>query len=198
MSTKLAALQLHARMTTLPISSVFVPQAPDQGWSIVVAFHGDAGQRRAMEVCDNMVARFWPELEFQVHWCSFDQLAEAARAQEAAAHAAAAKIVIISTAAEAGLPEAVKAWMEQWAQQRHGREGALIGLVEGAPECPAHKCLEQHFRAMAHGAGMDYLAHEPVCAPAALPDDAGWFNTKACELGSVLGEMLDKQGQPPA
>ena len=164
-------------------------------WSILVAFHDSDAQRRAMQVCDNMVARFWPDMDLQVHWCSFNQLTDANHARDAAARAAGAKIVIVSTHADAGLPSEVGAWLDEWCRQRHGREGALIGLVEGAPNCPGCELAQDHLRNAAHRAGMDYLTHEPACAPEPLPDEVNWFNSKAAEVGSVLGEMLDQQAK---
>lgn len=176
----------------LPISSALAGTETDVRWSILVAFHDRAARRRAMRVCDNMVARFWPEMEFQMHWCSFDQLASADVANVAARHAALANIIIIATAADAGLPDAVKAWMARWCEQRHGREGALIALVEGSQENQILALTHQDLRNAAHRAGLDYLTHEPAFALAPLPDESASFSLKAAEVGPVLEGILDQ------
>jgi len=182
----------------LPISSALAGTETEVRWSILVAFHDLAARRRAMRVCDNMVARFWPEMEFQMHWCSFDQLATTEISNIAGGHAALANMVIIATGADAGLPDAVKLWMNEWCDLRHGREGALIALVEGPPEDPAIAMIHQDLRSLAHRAGLDYLTHEPAFAPMPLPDESAWFNLKAAEVGPVLGNILDRPIQPPS
>lgn len=149
-----------------------------------------------MRVCDNMVSRFWPEMEFQMHWCSFDQLATTDIADAAARRAALANIIIIATGVETALPDNVKVWMDEWCHQRHGREGALIALVEGSPEIPTNAVIHQDLRNLAHRAGLDYLTHEPAFAPAPLPDESAWFNHKAAEMSSVLESILDRPIQP--
>ena len=122
-----------------------------------------------MRVCDNMVSRFWPEMEFQMHWCSFDQLATSNIASAAARQAALANIIIIASGSNAGLPDTVKAWMDDWCNQRHGREGSLIALLEGSPQNQEFALADQNLRNIAHRAGLDYLTHEPDFAPVPLP-----------------------------
>jgi len=182
----------------LPNSSALAGTETEVRWSILVAFHDLAARRRAMRVCDNMVARFWPEMEFQMHWCSFDQLAAAEIARVATRHAALANIIIIATTADAGVPETVKLWMNEWCPQRHGREGALIALIEGSPDDPTLALTHRDLRYAAHRAGLDYLTHEPAFAPVPPPDESAWFNLKAVEMSSVLENILDRPIQPPS
>ena len=151
-----------------------------------------------MRVCDNMVSRFWPEMEFQMHWCSFDQLATSNIASAAARQAALANIIIIASGSNAGLPDTVKAWMDDWCNQRHGREGSLIALLEGSPQNQEFALADQNLRNIAHRAGLDYLTHEPDFAPVPLPDESAWFNLKAAEVGPVLGNILNRPIQPPS
>jgi hypothetical protein len=155
-----------------------------------VAFDDPDARQRAMRICDDMVARFWPEMEFQVHWCSFEQLSDKGAATEATRHAATASMVIIAVNAADDLPAPVKAWADEWSAQRQGLEGALIALVNGDPESSGCQTTHHHLRHVAHRAGMDYLTDEPCSAPAALPDGPNGIATRAGELGPLLDGML--------
>jgi hypothetical protein len=174
----------------LPNSSALAGVGAAARWSILVAFDDSDARRRAMRVCDDMVARFWPEMEFQVHWCSFDQLANEAAATEATRRAATASMVIVASNAANHLPELVHAWTEEWSARRQGREGALIALVDGPPESSVYQATHHHLRNVAHRAGMDYLTDEPSTAPATLPDGPNGITARANELGSMLDGML--------
>jgi hypothetical protein len=165
---------------------------------VLVAFLDAAAQRRAMHACDNMMARFWPDVEFEVHWSSFSQLADATKAREAAEQAAGARIVIVSTEANLGLPPPVRDWMKGWCGLRRGREGTLIGLVEGAGESQAAESVQRQLRTAAHEAGLDYLTHEPDSAPEPMADDMRWIDVKCQEVGSVLGHILEQSVLPPS
>lgn len=174
----------------LPNNSALAGMETATRWSILVAFDDPDARSRAMRVCDDMVARFWPETEFQVHWCSFDQLADESAASEAARRAASASMVIIAINAAEHLPGCVQAWTEEWSARRQGREGALMALVVGTPESSAYQTTHHHLRHVAHRAGMDYLTDEPCAAPAALPNEPNGITARACELGTLLDGML--------
>jgi hypothetical protein len=165
---------------------------------VVAVFHDAAAQHRAMRVCDSMMARFCTDLEFEVEWCSFEQFADSHKAREITECTAQANVVIISTAAHIGLPGVVRSWIRNWSELRHGREGTLIGLVDGVAETRDHAIVQQELRNAAHRAGLDYMTHEPDTHPVPMTDDPKWLNAKCHELGSVLGGMLEQSLRSPS
>lgn len=180
----------------LPVTSALTGTESEGRWSVLVTFDSAEARRRAMRVCENMVARFWPGIDFQIHWCTFDQLAEPQAASVAAEHACSAQMIIVAAEADPGLKRHVAEWMEGWSRQRRGREGALIGLIEGPRESDAYYLVQAQLRTAAHLAGLDYLTHEPECAPAPIPDDAKWLESRCGEMGSVLGDILQRSSRP--
>lgn len=173
-------------------SSASAAASTDVRWTILVVFNDLEARRRATQVCDNIVARFWPEMEFQMHWCAFNQLLTPETAKLAIKQAVAATIIIVSTSTDAGLPYPVRAWLKSWCEQRHEREGAFVALVDGSPETAQHTAILHELRTAAHHAGLDFLTHEPNWLPKPIPSESGWIDAKATQIGSVLGAILEQ------
>jgi hypothetical protein len=168
------------------------------GWSVVVVHEDTAARERAVGFCDQLVGRFWQECEFEVSWCPFASLEEAASAQEAAEKAARADLILFSAASEGDFPRAVKAWIEAWLHQRGEREGMLIALMEPAGdvssrEGPRHWCL----RDAAHHGAMDYLTHVPLDLVRSMPESLESYTERADQVTSLLDGILHQQSPPP-
>ncbi|MEY4385578.1 MAG: hypothetical protein RLY20_861 [Verrucomicrobiota bacterium] len=82
-------------------------------------------------------------------------------------------------------------WLDDWSQQRHGREGTLIALIESSGERHISELADHILRRAAHQAGLDYLTHEPEFEVGPLPDEQEWINMKEHQMGSVLGKILE-------
>jgi len=182
----------------LPIRQKLVGTDEKVPWSILAAFQDLDARQRVIRVCDNMVIRFWPDRQFEMHLCAFDQLETPEMSKVAARHVSRANMIIIAFNADACLSPPVKRWMNKWRDYRQGREGTLIALIEGSPANPALEKSHQDLRKVAHRAGLDYLTHEPAFAPAPLSDEFGWYERRAAEVGSVLGNILDRPFLPPS
>jgi hypothetical protein len=168
------------------------------GWSVVVVHEDTAARERAVTFCDQMIARFWDECEFEVSWCPFASLHKATSAREAAERAARADLILFSAGAEGDFPGAVKAWIEMWLGQRGEREGMLIALMEAVGEMseregPRHRYL----RDAAHHGAMDYLTHVPQELARSIPDSIESYTERAHQITTLLDGILHQQVPPP-
>lgn len=169
----------------------------ESGWSVFVAYDDLPARKRATAVCDFITARFWPEIEFDLHWCGLDRLGSPECARKAVDCASNARIVIIATSARDDIPAPVASWLNEWCVQRHGREGALIGLIDESAESQRREAVDHFLRAIAHRAGLDYLTHAPESGLALIPDESDWIIAKAEGMSSVLDGILSKTISPP-
>ena len=166
-------------------------------WSVFVVFDDPTARVRATSVCDFITAKFWPDLEFDLHWCDVHRLGSVECAQRAVECATTARIVIVATSARAELPQSAVNWLDNWSRLRHGREGALIALIESSSEPHISERTDFLLRRAAHQAGLDYLTHAPEFGLAPLPDEPEWINAKAEQLGPILGDILTAPVPPP-
>jgi len=161
-------------------------------------------RQNVVMVCENDAARqhalrSQPGLGFDdakpkdkpIAWWSFEQLSEKIHADDAAAKAAAADLVVFSVSTSGDLPDHVKLWIEKWVANRNDREGALVCLVS-VPKTPAYlaSLKEIYLRHTAHRAGMDYLSEIPSGPGKALPDSPDSCRERARHVSSVLDEIL--------
>ena len=167
----------------------------DPTLTVFVGFDNSEARTRASEVCDCMTAKFWPDMEFELHLCDFAQLGEPDYRQQAIKKAAAAHVVVMATSLSDVLDLPMTEWMEAVCALRHEREGALVALVDPAAEEEQRESTEQHLRRLAHKAGLDYLTHAPDCRTLQIPDEADWLDARI-KLSSVLESILEKSGRP--
>jgi hypothetical protein len=166
--------------------------------SVVVAYEDPAARERAVGFCDQLVGRFWTQVEFDVSWWSFASLEEAAGSRDAVQKAAQADFIILSAAPAGDFPAPVKAWIETSLGMRGEREGVLAGLTgtaDGlhAEDGPKHLYL----RRAAHLAGMDYLTHVPSDMSRAIPDSLEAYTERADQVTSLLDSILSQPAPPP-
>lgn len=168
-------------------------------WSVVVVYEDPAARERAVGFCDQLVARFWEQFEFDVSWWSFALLGEPGSARQAAQKAAGAGLVVIAATPEGDFSIPVKAWIESWLALRGEREGILACLLEpaagaGNQEGPKHRCL----RDAAHRGAMDFLTQVPQGISRTIPDSLESYTSRADEVTSVLDNILRQQAPPPS
>ena len=166
-------------------------------WSVFVVFDDPPARKRATAVCDSITARFWPDLEFDLHWCDIHRLESQECVQTAVDCAESARIVIFATSARTGLSPGAMNWLANWSRKRHGREGVLIALIEASAEGELRDKTDMLLRNTAHQAGLDYLTDVPACGLAEMSDEPDWINAKAQEMGPVLGSILTTPIPPP-
>jgi hypothetical protein len=167
-------------------------------WSVVVVYEDSAGREQAVDFCDQLVQRFLARFEFDVSWWSFGLLQKDAVAMEAAAKAAQADLVIISSVQREDFPTPVRRWLESWRDRRGEREGILAGVLGqelvGKWEAAKHYYLRQ----VAHRAAMDYLTQVPQNISRGIPESLESYSERAAQVTSVLDEILHQQTMPPA
>lgn len=171
---------------------------PKAAWSVVVVHEDAAAREQAVDYCDQLVKRFWARFEFEVSWWSFSLLQTQAVAVDAAAKAARADLVIISSLQRGDFPLPVKGWMEGWLSRRGDREGILTGLLgPGAAESGLEAPKHLYLRRLAHSGGMDYLTQVPQNISRSIPESLEFYTQRAAQVTSVLDEILHQQALPP-
>jgi hypothetical protein len=161
-------------------------------------YEDPATQSRAAGFCDELVGRFWKDLEFDVGWWSFDHLQTVDSAREAADKAARADLIVFAASREGDFPVAVKAWIEVWLGQRGDREGKLVALLDpkGIGEGKEGR-RHQHLRNAAHHAAMDYLTEVPEDISLEISESLDSYTERAGQVTSLLDDILRRQPQPP-
>jgi len=170
---------------------------PKESWSVVVVYEDTFARDRAMQLCDHLVREFWSNIEFDFHWWRFSYLGERLLAEEAAAHALTARVIIFATTPQAGLPLVVQDWVESWVDKRGEREGVVIGLATTGGAYPCGSAADVYVRSVARRAGMDYLTEALPVAPGTLPNSLDTYRQRAAQKTSVLDEILS-HAPPPA
>jgi hypothetical protein len=120
----------------------------------VLVIYEDAPTRdRAVRLCDALVSKFSPDLEFEFTWWRFKFLSDPDLALQAAQAALEADLILVSVQRTEDLPLEVKAWFERWLSDRQPSEGALVVL-----HTPDEAILpDQYLRLVALRANLDYL-----------------------------------------
>lgn len=167
-------------------------------WSIVVVYEDAAARERAVAFCDQLVSRYWAELEFNLSWWSFAGLEDAGSAKDAAEKAVCADLVAIAAEPEGDFPQPVKSWVETWLTQRGDREGMLVGLLELVAGTGSLEGQKHHYlRHAAHHGAMDYLTHVPQDISLSIPESLDSYTQRADQVTSLLDDILRQQAPPP-
>ena len=166
------------------------------GCSVTVVYEDEAQRLEAVGLCDRLLERFWPGVDLDLSWWSFEQLGSLEQTQEALGKAVQADVVVFATRSESLFPLEVDHWIEQWLSQRGRREGMVVGLLgKGDRDREAEKHL--HLRKIAHRGGMDYLTGLPEYAAHHVPDSVESCQERAHQVTSTLDEILHHSPRPP-
>jgi hypothetical protein len=167
-------------------------------WSVVVVYEDEAARERAVAFCDQLVGRYWAQLEFSVSWWSFALLENASTAKDAAQKAVCADLVAFAAKPEGDFPQPVKSWVETWLTQRSDREGMLVGLLEPVVGAGRPEGLKHHYlRNAAHHSAMDYLTHIPNDISLSISESLDSYTQRADQMTSLLDDILHQQVPPP-
>jgi hypothetical protein len=167
-------------------------------WSVVVIYDNTAAREQAVDFCDQLVKRFWARFEFDVSWWSFSLLQQDTVAMEAAAKAAQADVVVVSSLQEEEFPTSIKTWIQSWASRRGDREGVFAGLLGPARPESGKQAKHYYLRQVAHGTAMDYLTQVPQSISRSIPESLDFYTQRAAQVTHVLDEILHRPAVPPA
>jgi hypothetical protein len=190
-SGTVASFQERAMATTLEERAV--QPAPRETWAMAVVYEDTLTRDRAMAVCDQLVHRFWGEVDFEFSWWREAFLTDSTIAAEAAGAAVNADLILFSTHAEGGLSAGTRAWIETWLDKRGKREGALIDLIgtsddSGTGAAPTHPYLRQ----IAERGGLDYVSFDFPITPQVMEDSIESIHHRAGQITSVLDQILSR------
>ena len=101
---------------------------PVEKCKVVVLYDDEAARLRAERICQNLAFKFQDEAEFEVVSWEFDQLMRPVEAQNAAALASDADLVIFSTT-QGDLPPEASNWLQAWQQTTRAKPDGVIGLL---------------------------------------------------------------------
>lgn len=165
-------------------------------WPVTVIYEGPEQRRRALVMCDDLVGRFWTDLEFDFQWWATGALWEGNTASAASDHACKSKMILLALRPEGDLDAALRHWLERSLAQRGGAEGALIVLFAGpAGQSPdPHK--ETWLRELARRGGLDFFVGALQTLPGSLPATVEEYRRRADLCGSVMESIL-RQPQLP-
>ena len=166
-------------------------------WSVLATYENPSARQLAMEFCDGLVQRFWPELSLELHWYDWSDLENPGKAKEAALKAIEAAIIILAKGSRGVLRPGVKRWIELALHGRRDREGVLVGLP--APESgitTEAASTQVYLRKLAHQSGLDYLTEVPQGLPLRMAESPESYRTRATQVTSVLNTILHHTPRP--
>ena len=97
-------------------------------WSVLALFEGSAARVTAVDFCDALVQRFWPQTSFELSWFDWDELLDVSASDSATRTAKEADLLLVTAGQKGNLQPHVKRWLETSLQRRGEREGILAGL----------------------------------------------------------------------
>ena len=167
-------------------------------WSVLVVYENKAAQETAVQFCDAMIQRFWPDFTIDVNWASRGEL-ENPRASKETEHAAVeAQLIVVASSQNRGLSESLSSWLELALRKRADREGVLVGLPQPQGFVNQEAAASQVFlRKLAHQNGMDYLTTVPEYLPVPESESAESYTSRASQMTSVLDKILHHSPIPP-
>ena len=168
-------------------------------WSVLALFEDAAARQLAMEFCDSLVQRFWPELSFELSWYNWGDLQKPGGAKEAGLKVAEAQILIMATDPRRKILPEIKNWLELSLHARGDREGILIGLPVLGPGASCEAALnQQYLRKLAHQSGLDFLTSVPQSLRYGESESVEFLQTRATQVTRVLDKILHHSPTPPA
>lgn len=170
---------------------------PKSTWLVVAIYQDEHARARAVAVCDQLVGRFWAQIEFQFYWVEFNKLAVPAVRCVPATAIAGADIVACAVCAEEQVPAHAAAWFDEFVGLRVKREGVLIAIVGGADD-PIERKLPRlrWLREIARRSGMDFLCESAPTGLWTIPESLQWVHQRADQLTPILSDILERPATP--
>ena len=164
---------------------------------VVVLYENPSTREEAVQFCNQLIARFWSNCEFDLNWRSFSELDDLQAAGDAATKVAKANLIVFAIAPGRDVPAETKTLVETWLAQRTDHEGALVGLNDpGALPGVVSNDTFVYLRNLARCAGMDYLTEVPQELIRGIPDSLDSYSNRAGQVTDVLSSILRKPMTP--
>jgi hypothetical protein len=166
-------------------------------WSVFALYDDAVARERAVQFCDSLVQRFWPEFSFVLAWCQWLDLDQPLKAREAQGKVIEANLIVVAIGEKNRLPSGVERWMELALVGRGEREGALVGLpIPTAGSSSDIFAAHVFLRKLAHESGMDYLTAVPQSLQG-VPESFEAYDLRATQVTEVLDTILHQSPVPP-
>ena len=164
----------------------------------VVVYEDQPTRDRALRLCDELVRKFWHDIEMDFSWWRFDYLRDVDLARLAAEAAVSADFVVFSARGAKELPPPVRSWIDSWVDCRMNRPNALVALI-GADDDPVKGLTPIHvyLQEIARHAEMDYLSHVSDASTVKLDTSMNGIARRAGEMTTLLDKMLHRPSIPP-
>jgi len=126
----------------------------------VMVFSEDHRAReRAIHMCEQLLAQFGEDLDFEFGWWRLSRLADVALARRAAVAAATANIVLFCVR-DGDLPAEAADWLESWSESGMHGEGVLA-LVSASPPDASSPVNAARLEHAAQRLGFDFIRFTP-------------------------------------
>lgn len=166
-------------------------------WSVLAVYENEAARAVAMQFCDGVVQRFWPEFSLDLGWLNWEDLENTRAASEAQQQAGTADLILIAASPRGNLPNHVSWWLELALHRRADKEGVLVGLPLPETGLSVEAAATQvYLRKLAHRNGMDYLTAVPENLPCGEAESAESYNARATQMTSVMDTILHHSPLP--
>jgi hypothetical protein len=137
---------------------------------VVIAYDDFTAGKRAMDACNFLGFQLGGGVELQSRMWKFDILRNPRLHEMAVGDAIDADVIIVANAPDAGLPEQVARWVEDWAPRKRGQTAALVALLDftrkdSRESAQAYALL----KGAATSASIDFLPHKIRLPGSALP-----------------------------
>lgn len=124
----------------------------------------------ALRLCDRLVVKFRPGLEFQFHWSGFKYLQVPEVSHEVGGQACEADLILLSVGRLTNLPLEVISWLGLWLPRRKTSEGALVILEASGPTPSSVGWQQAHLQGLARRTRLDYLSMVEPLTPEIVSD----------------------------
>jgi hypothetical protein len=127
---------------------------------VLIVYENFAAGKRAMEVCNFLLAQLGDEFEFGINMWKFEVLQHAKLSAMAVHDAIEAELIIVACDAAWELPTEVMLWAEAWVPAKQGQTAALLALF-GNEAADFHSSIaptSAYLKSVADRAGLDFLA----------------------------------------
>ncbi len=146
--------------------SEWVTDKPSSGFTGALRAVGMYSDVRALAgmhwVCSHWMKKFSRNLKFDCEWFGLDELQNAYLAQNAAAAAADACLILFPDKIDAELVPAIRSWVKSWLGQTPTGRSALV-VLPGRNDCaqPREISIRDYLRKVADNAGLDFFTISP-------------------------------------
>ncbi len=162
-------------------------------WSLLAVYENDQSREHAVRFCDELVSKFWNEVEFRIDWRALGELRPGSGNRDGPVTPPDLVVFAIGSGGEP--PLETRVWAEEFLVRQPACEGAIVGLTPGSLNAGEVCLADLWLRKLAHRAGMDYLTGMPESILRSFPDSAECCQERATQVSDVLAAILSQQ--PP-